>query len=217
MYESWTERGLNAVVLEDAAYRHLRFPGIDDIAPLFEQQAGNERVCYLESFSKVLSPGVRLGFGVVPSKVREALVRLKSHHDFGTSNFCQQLVLEVLEDGLYDRHLTLLRSRYRDKCQMLQELLVNELGEAVEFVEPAGGLYLWMTIRDDIDTGLDGDLFQRSLAEGVLYVPGEICVVSSGDPEGRGRRSMRLCYAYPTDDDLAEAGRRLARAVRGLL
>lgn len=216
VFEAWVEKGLNAVVLEDAAYRHLRFPGVEDIAPLFEQQRENQRVCYTESFSKVLSPGVRLGFGVVPAKVREALLRLKSHHDFGTSNFCQQLVLRVLEDGLYDRHLEVIRGRYRDKCRLLFDLLATELGDAVELVEPVGGLFLWMTLRDDIDTGLDGRLFQRSLEEKVLYVPGEICAVSSGDPTACGRRSMRLCYAYPTDEDLAEAGRRLVRAVRSL-
>lgn len=217
VFSKWKARGLGALLLEDAAYRDLRFPGVEDIPPLFELQSENESVCYTESFSKVLAPGLRLGFGVMPAGLGRVVLRMKSHHDFGSSNLSQKLVQRALSSGVYDTHVEALRGRYRDKCRRLLEVLRAELGDGVRFVEPTGGLYLWVVLPPGLDTGAGSALFLRALEEKVLYVPGEMCAIAPGRPGDPNRRSLRLCFAYPPDSELVEAGARLARAIRAVL
>ena len=213
----WQERGLEALVLEDAAYRDLCFPGEAEVPPLFEGQDANETVCYAGSFSKSLAPGLRLGYGIVPTELAETLVRLKSHHDFGTGNLSQQLVLKALQTGMIDSHVEKMRRRYLGKCELLFEVLRAELGDAIELEVPRGGLYLWGRLPEGLDTGLQSRVFARALEEKVLYVPGEICCVNEASPDDPTCRSMRLCYSYPPDEELAEAGRRLARAIASVV
>ncbi len=217
MLASYRERGLEAVILEDAAYRGLRFPGVEDLPPLFESQDDGLPVVYADSFSKILSPGMRVGYGILPVELREALLRLKSLHDFGSCHLAQQLVLGIMEDGLLTEHEQHLRSRYAEKCARLHDLLVEELGDRAEFIVPNGGLYLWMTLRSEVDTGMSGKLFQRALDDKVLFVPGEICGMAGAEGGETISRSMRLCYAYPSDRELTEAGLRLAHSIRSVV
>lgn len=211
----WREKGMRALLIEDAAYRDLRFSD-DPLPPLFEQQESNEMIAYTKSFSKCLSPGLRLGFGVAPRWVRDLVVRFKSSHDFGTSNLCQQLVLRVIESGLFDRHVTMLRERYRAKKTLLESALRARLPRDVEIVEPDGGMYLWATLPEGCETGKQSQLFAAAMDEKILYVPGEMCAVPCG-PQGEiravNRRSLRLCYAFPDDGTVKEGAARLARAV----
>lgn len=215
----WRKKGLNALVVEDAAYRDLQF-GDDPLPPLFEQQDSNNCIVYTKSFSKCLSPGLRLGFGVAPKPIRELMVRFKSSHDFGTSNFCQQVVLRAMESGLFERHVVYLRDRYRAKKDLLETALREQLPSGVTIQRPHGGLYLWATMPEGCETGQESRLFAAAKEENVLYVPGEMCAVPTG-PDGKirdeNRRSMRLCYAFPDDSTVLEGAARLARAVHRVL
>lgn len=222
VFRRWRERGLAAVVAEDAAYRELRFAD-EDIPALFEQPEADDRICYTQSFSKVLAPGLRLGFGLAPRPLRDSLLHFKGYHDFGSGNLSQHLALRALQSGVYKRHGALLRERYRHKKDLLLHVLRDELPDEVELLDPDGGMYLWARLPAGCDTGTDSDLFRAARSENVLYVPGEMCSVKSwpGGPDdeirAENRCAMRLCYALPDDDELVEGGKRLARAIGTVL
>ena len=122
-----------------------------------------------------------------------------------------------MQTGVIDVHVDQMRLRSFGKCEQLLEVLRRDLGDAVEFVAPRGGLYLWARLPAGVETGMESRLFARALEEKVLYVPGEMCLVQGSPAEDPSRRSMRLCYSFPPDDELSEAGARLARAIASVL
>lgn len=203
-------------VLEDAAYRELRFAG-DDIPSIKSLDPNNEFVIYTSTFSKPLSPGLKTGYGLIPADLREPLLRIKGSHDFGSANFSQHLIDRLIETGAFDEHIRTLREVYRAKCQATTEALAAEFREwpAVKWTQPDGGLYVWLMLPSFAETGPNSPLMQECLQEGVLYVPGEFCHVTL---EGRiPSHEIRLCYGVASQEQIREAVRRLARAVKSLL
>jgi 2-aminoadipate transaminase len=204
------------IVLEDAAYRELRFSG-PDIPSIKSLDHDNSHVVYTSTFSKPCAPGVRIGYGVVPSDLMGPLLRIKGSHDFGSTNLTQHLVNHLLDSGVYDGHVRVLQEVYRAKCRATTDALRAEFGEwpAVKWTLPAGGLYVWLTFPESIRTGPGSPLMEACLREGVLYVPGEFCHVAT---DGRlPCHEIRLCYGIAQPDQIREAIRRLAKAAKGLL
>jgi 2-aminoadipate transaminase len=204
------------IVLEDAAYRELRFDG-PDVPSIKSQDAGNAHVIYTSTFSKPCSPGIRVGFGVVPGDLMGPLLRIKGSHDFGSANLPQHLADKLLDSGAYDQHVAVLQGVYRTKCKATTDALDAEFREwpDVTWTKPAGGLYVWVTFPPHVETGPGSPLMDACLREGVLYVPGEFCHVAV---DGRlPKHEMRLCYGIATPEQIREAVRRLARAAKGLL
>ncbi|HEY1378010.1 MAG TPA: PLP-dependent aminotransferase family protein [Gemmataceae bacterium] len=204
------------VVLEDAAYRELRFSG-PDVPSLKSLDPDNEYVIYTSTFSKPCAPGIRMGCGVVPRDLMAPLLRLKGSHDFGSANLAQYLADRLLESGAYEQQVAVLRDVYQSKCRATTEALAAEFREwpAVRWTQPAGGLYVWLTFPPAVGTGPGSPLMEACLREGVLYVPGEFCHVAL---EGRlPSNEIRLCYGVAGPDQIREAVRRLARAAKGLL
>jgi 2-aminoadipate transaminase len=204
------------VILEDAAYRELRFAG-PDLPSLKSLDRGNEYVIYTSTFSKPCSPGVRIGYGVVPRELMPPLLRIKGSHDFGSTSLTQHLVHRLLESGVYDQHVGVLQDVYRSKRQATTDALMVEFREwpDVTWTQPAGGLYVWLRFPPSFGTGPGSPLMEACLREGVLYVPGEFCHVA---PDGRlPTNEIRLCYGVAKPDQIREAVRRLAKAAKGLL
>jgi 2-aminoadipate transaminase len=102
-------------LLEDAAYRPLRFAGKEVPSALCARR-GAERVIYTGTFSKPFATGIRIGIGNLPPELREVVVRVKGNHDFGSSNFLKQLIAEALHGGEFERQLEVLQARYRHKA-----------------------------------------------------------------------------------------------------
>ena len=176
----WSRRG-RIYLIEDAAYRELRYQG-DDVPSLRSFDPTGETVLYIGSFSKSFSPGLRVGWGVLPPAIAAAVMAEKGNIDFGSPHFNQVLMAVMLAEGIFDEHVTRLRGEYRDKARVTLEAVERCLGPigGVRWVSPTGGLYVWVELPEGIDTGLDGPLFPRALAEGVLYVPGEPCYPAEG-------------------------------------
>src|SRR5581483_6255838 len=105
-------------LLEDAAYRELRFSGAD-IPSALMAKGGEERVIYAGTYSKPFATGVRVGFGFLPEPIRTTVLRIKGNHDFGSSCLLQHLLAEVIRTGAYGRHLEVLRRRYLRKARIL--------------------------------------------------------------------------------------------------
>ncbi len=198
------------LILEDAAYRELRYEG-DDVPSIKSLDADNRHVILTMTFSKPLSPGLKTGYGIMPRDLVGPLLRFKGNHDFGSSNFNQHILDRLLGGGVYERHVRRLRDAYRHKRDVFVAALREEFPPAsgMRFPVPDGGMYVWLTCPKGLTTGLDGPFVQACLKEGVLFVPGEFCYV-----EGTPNNEARLCFGVATPEQLREAARRLGRAAR---
>ena len=165
------------LVVEDAAYREIRYLG-EDIPSLLRFDETGEYVVYAGTFSKPFAPGVRTGFMIAPEDLTKPLVQQKGHHDFGSANLTQQILLSIMRSGAYDLHLNSLKKTYSEKLQMSLDVLQEELGpfgEQVTWTRPDGGLYVWLKLPEEIETTPNGRFFKDCIAAGVLYVPGNFC------------------------------------------
>jgi len=206
------------LVLEDAAYRELRYdgptwPGVKRFDP------ENEFVATTMTFSKPFAAGLKTGYIFLPDELTDPFLQQKGNHDFGSCNFAQHLLYRALTDGTYERHVQRVCEAYRPKRDAMVDALEEHLGGVhpeVRWNRPSGGLYVWLTVPQAVDTSRDGWLFQRCLAKGVLYVPGAYCYAPG--PDGRvPTNAMRLSFGVQDADSIREGVRRLAEAVREAL
>lgn len=199
-------------VVEDAAYRELRYDG-DDEPSLWSRDSDGRQTAYVGTFSKSFSPGIRVGWAVLPPQLWGPVTSQKGHMDFGSPTFNQYLIDTVLREGLYDPHVETLRESYRKKLNVMIEVVAEHLGPlGARWSRPRGGLYLWVELPEGIDTGLNGSLFQRALDEGVLYIPGELCFPSEG--VRRQTAGLRLCFGIPSTEQIRLGVAALGRAIR---
>jgi len=196
-------------LLEDAAYRELRFTGAEVPSGL---SISSDRVIYAGTYSKPFATGIRVGYGVVPEPLLTVLTRVKGNHDFGTSHLLQQILRAALESGAYEQHLALLQSRYSAKARVLTRAMEMEFpSDAIQWEKPAGGLYVWA--KTDVPTGRKSKVFNGALEENVLYVPGEVCYPE--DPTRRApRNTMRLSFGGASKSEMREGIRRLGKVLR---
>jgi len=205
------------LLIEDAAYRELTYDGSVALS-IKRFDRDNQFVALLQTFSKSFSPGLRTGYGLIPRDLVNPVLFQKAGHDFGSSNFSQHLILEAMARGVYTRQVRKLRSHYRDKAEAMQKALAHELGQRddVTWTQPAGGLYVWLSLPPSIDTGPTGTLWQRTLDAGVSYVPGAYCYAA--DPNrSLPTHQMRLSFGTVEIDQIGEAIKRLALVVRPFL
>jgi 2-aminoadipate transaminase len=204
------------LILEDAAYRELRYEG-DDIPSVKSFDPANEYVIYTSTFSKPCAPGLKTGYALLPRELVAPMCHLKGNHDFGSSNLAQHILSRLIESGAYARHVQALRGVYRTKSQAMLRSLEREFADwkEVTWTHPRGGLYVWLRFPAGFDAGDKGPLVNRALAEGVLYVPGEFGHV----PDDAGhlpKNEVRLSFGVSTPEQIAEGIRRLRKACRGL-
>ena len=201
-------------ILEDAAYRELRFTGADVPSMLF-LPGGMDRVIYAATFTKPFATGVRVGYGLLPAPLYEVVYRIKGNHDFGTSSLLQHLLVSAMQSGDYEKHLEVLHRRYRAKADIMIETMRQEFPETVAWNEPEGGLYVWARLPDHRSAGLKSRFFRKALEHEVLYVPGELCYAP--DPSRpQPRHELRLSYGSATEAEIREGIRRLGRTWRSL-
>lgn len=206
-------RSHRILILEDAAYRELYYERHRPPPPSLRSldQAG-QKVAYFGTFSKSFAPGLKTGYAVMPSELRQAVLDAKGNHDFGSGSFAQHVLLEALRDGFYARHLERLRSGYRAKCQAMLSALRGHMPAGVRWTTPGGGLYIWLTLPRGVDCSRGSALFDAARRVGVLYVPGNYCFADeSVEPP---LNQMRLCFATVETERLDTGVRRLADAIR---
>jgi 2-aminoadipate transaminase len=192
------------VIVDDDPYGELRWAGTGP-SPL---AASSDRVVTLGSFSKVLSPGLRLGYAVGPPAIIEDLVLLKQAADLHTATFTQQAALRVVDDAdAWTAHLDRIRRLYRDRAGALSAALTSRLGHRVEAGPVEGGMFVWARLPG-VDTTA---LLPRAIDAGVAYVPGSAFAVAPGAHAD----ALRLSFATVDAANLDEGVRRLATALRG--
>lgn len=206
-------RDLLVPVIEDAAYRDLYFserPEAPSVLGMAEW-ADFPRL-YLSTLTKPFATGLKVGYGYCTEPDWLArMLHTKGHHDFGSANFNQGILEQVIADGGFERQLDVIRPMYERKMQALHDTLVEQgLPQAGwSWAKPAGGLYLWLRAPEGLDTGLLSEFCRRCIETGVLYVPGELCF---GDHVPANY--VRLSYGVLGEADLREAGRRFAAVAR---
>jgi 2-aminoadipate transaminase len=202
-------------LLEDAAYRELRFKG-DDVKSALSVRGHANRVIYAGTYSKPFASGTRVGFGILPEPIYTAVVRIKGNHDFGTSNLLQQLLARALSSGRYERHLEALRRRYACKARTMLTALKQYFPREVQWWEPRGGLYFWARLPLSMRSGTKSRLFQTAVARDILYVPGELCYAN--DPTRRKPdNAMRLSFGGGTEENIRIGIERLGGVLHKLM
>jgi 2-aminoadipate transaminase len=191
------------LVLEDNPYGLLRYEG-DPPSPLYALDGG-VYVMYLGTFSKILSPGIRLGWVVAPPPVLEKINLGKQAADLCTSTLSQLMVQAYFERGRWREYVDSLTSLYRARRDTMLDALADSFPRQAEWTRPAGGLFIWATLPDFIDTT---DLLARALRDNVAFVPGVAAFL-----DGRGRNSMRLNFSGCDEDSIREGVRRIGEVV----
>ena len=192
------------LVVEDNPYGLLRFGG-EPLPPLY-QLDGGDFVIYIGTFSKILSPGIRLGWAVAPPPVMEKIVLGKQAADLCTSTLTQYFVREYFAEGRWRDYIDepgrdLPRPPRRDA----RGAAPSTSRPQATWTEPEGGLFIWATLPDYIDTG---DLLAKALRDDVAFVPGQAAYV-----DGRGRNSMRLNFSGVGEDEIREGVRRIGKVI----
>ncbi|MBN1590239.1 MAG: PLP-dependent aminotransferase family protein [Pirellulales bacterium] len=200
-------------IIEDTAYRELRYSG-EDVPSIRSFDPEGDTVVAAGSFSKSFSPGIRVGWGVLPPDLVGPVLGQKGNIDFGSPNFNQYLMHTVLAESLYDDHLERIRASYREKIDATLEAAEQFLApiEGVSWGRPSGGLYVWLRLPENVDTGTDGALFDRAVDEGVLYVPGSHCYPSQS--RVLPRNMIRLSFGVPSCQEIRCGVEALGRAIR---
>jgi len=191
------------LVLEDNPYGLLRYEG--EPVPTLRRLDGGVYVMYLGTFSKILSPGIRLGWVVAPPPVLEKINLGKQGADLCTSTLSQLIVQAYFEESDWREYVDSLRDIYRARRDAMLDALAEYFPPQAEWTRPRGGLFIWATLPDFIDTT---DLLARALRDNVAFVPGAAAYL-----DGRGRQSMRLNYSSQTGDEIREGIRRIGKVI----
>jgi 2-aminoadipate transaminase len=204
---SSTAAELGLPIMEDNPYGDLWF----DTAPPLPLTARNpEGSIYLGSFSKVLAPGLRLGFIVAPKAVYPKLLQAKQAADLHSPGFNQRLISEVMKDGFLDRHVPTIRALYKSQRDAMLDALAREMpvGDAestLTWNTPAGGMFLWARLPQGMRAV---DLLPYAVEQNVAFVPGAPFYADHGDP-----RTLRLSFVTPSVEEIHRGVAGLARAI----
>ena len=199
-------------LLEDAAYRELRFPGVPETPSFLTLPGAQSRVIYSGTYSKPFATGVRVGFGFLPEPLRSVVMRIKGNHDFGTSNLLQSVLEEALNSKLYHQHVAQLQSRYQKKAKHMLQCIKRHFPEEITWTQPQGGLYFWVKAPKHISTGPHSPLFKNALKERVLYVPGVYTFADDLD-EKKYDNAMRISFGNASLKDIQLGIERLGHAL----
>src|SRR3954468_4829053 len=192
------------LVLEDSPYGLLRYEG-EPLPPL-RSLDGGVYVLYLGTFSKILSPGIRLGWVVAPAPVLAKINLGKQAVDLCTSSLTQQLVDAYFAEGRWRNYIQSLCTIYRQRRDAMLDALAEFFPPQAEWTQPGGGLFIWATLPDFIDTS---DLLAKAIREeSVAFVPGSAAYV-----DGRGGSSMRLNFSAVGEDEIVEGIRRIGKVI----
>ncbi|WP_025602675.1 aminotransferase-like domain-containing protein [Burkholderia sp. WSM2230] len=200
------------VIVEDDPYGDLRFSGdaVPSILSLAAQVDGSrDWVVHFASLSKIVAPGLRVGWTIAPAEIARRCVIAKQTVDLCSTPWTQAIAAEYLADGALERHLPRITAMYGRKCEALSDALHSELGGALEFHRPEGGMFVWARLNEN-DSGsvIDASaLLQRAIENKVIFVPGKAFFADKVDAA-----SLRLSFAAPGIADIEEGVRRLKRA-----
>jgi 2-aminoadipate transaminase len=196
----------NTILVEDDPYGELRFIG-EDQPPIHTLLPG--RSILLGSFSKIVAPGLRLGWIYAPAKMMERLITMKQGTDLHSNYLAQQIIHRHLTDHDLDDHVARIRSAYKAQRDLMVELLEELCPPEVSFTRPEGGMFLWMTLPEGISAL---ELFEVALRENVAFVPGAAFYTDGG-----GGNTLRLNFSNSNPVKIEAGTKRLCKAIERLM
>jgi 2-aminoadipate transaminase len=191
------------MVIDDDPYGLLRFAG-EPLPTLRELGGGDPLVFAVRTFSKIVAPGLRVGWVDTVPELQPLLINAKQAMDTCTNLPAQRLLAGFLTGGHLDNHLVTQRAEYRRRKEAMHAALREHFGDRARWTDPEGGFFCWVTL-DNVDATA---LFEPALAEGVAFIPG-----SAFSPSGRFGNALRLCFASTPPDRIHEGVARLRSAV----
>jgi 2-aminoadipate transaminase len=197
----------NAVIIDDDPYGLLRFEG-EDLPSLQALSPADPLLFSVRTFSKILAPGLRVGWVDTDPAVRQLVINAKQAMDTCTNVPNQHIVAEFIRRGGLTDHLAGLRGEYRRRKHAMQDSLRRHLGDRITMTDPEGGFFLWVTLQGKDARTSTRKLFETALAEGVAFIPGPALSAS-----GKFDDALRLCFASTTPERTEEGVQRLTRAL----
>ncbi|KVM11550.1 2-aminoadipate aminotransferase [Burkholderia ubonensis] len=194
------------LIVEDDPYADLRFAGeaLPSMLALADEVDGaRDWIVHFASLSKIVAPGLRVGWTIAPAEIARRCVIAKQTVDLCSAPWTQAIAAEYLADGALERHLPRITDAYKRKCAAMCDALRDGLGDAIEFHRPEGGMFVWARIG----AVPSAQLLQHAIANKIVFVPGNAFFADNVDDA-----SLRLSYAAPDVDAIREGVARLARA-----
>jgi 2-aminoadipate transaminase len=193
------------LIVEDSPYRSLRYHG-ENLPSVYEldQNRNGDHVIGVYTFSKLFCPGMRVGFNIGPQNVIEKMTNIKEGSTLNSPKYNQDMCAAFLQEMDWKAHMEYCRAYYREKLAIflntMQEFFPKDMG--VTWTKPEGGLFVWATVPEGIDTL---ELFYEAIKFKVAFVPGEVFY-----GEKPAKNHMRINFSYPSKNQLAEAVKRLS-------
>ncbi|MGS1079012.1 aminotransferase-like domain-containing protein [Pseudoxanthomonas beigongshangi] len=196
-------RAAGVLVVEDDPYGELGYQG-EQLPSLLSMDPDN--VVYMGSFSKVLAPGLRLGYLIAPEALHAKLVQAKQAADLHTPSFSQRIVFEAVQGGFLDRHIPEIRKLYGDQCELMLSALQRHFPAEAKWNRPAGGMFIWVTLPEGIDASA---LLARAIEQNVAFVPGAPFFAVEPQPN-----TLRLSFVTVSAEKIEQGMARLGALVR---
>ena len=197
----------NVLVIEDNPYGDLRFRG--EFLPCIKSFDEEGVVIYSGSFSKVISPGMRVGYSIAPKPIIQKMVVCKQGQDVHTNIWSQMVCYEFLTKSDFEKHLEMLRGIYKKKAEFAMELLDKYLAPKITYHKIDGGLFIWCDLPDNVDTA---EFCMKAVKNKVCVVPGTAFMANESDVT----HSFRINFSTPTDEQLEKGIKILGEMAKDL-
>lgn len=191
------------LLLEDDPYGALSYAG-DPLPTLLSMNP--DGVVHMGSFSKVLAPGLRVGYLIAPQALHKKLVQAKQAADLHTPSFTQRMVYEAVKDGFLDRHIPEIRSLYSSQCEVMLDALARHFPDTVKWNRPEGGMFIWVKLPAGLDSAV---LLEKAIAQNVAFVPG--APFFANEPQAN---TLRLSFVTVPPQKIEEGIARLGRLLK---
>ncbi|MBO3762977.1 MAG: PLP-dependent aminotransferase family protein [Thermoproteota archaeon] len=193
------------LIIEDDPYGYITFG--DEKMERIKAMDNEGRVIYLSTFSKIFSPGLRVGWAIANEELIRSFAIAKQGMDLSTSPVSQYIALFAMEKGIIEKRIPILIREYKKKRDIMLQSLEDNMPKETKWTKPIGGMFVFVWLKDAIDTKL---MLEKAIKNyKVSYVPGKSFFV-----DGTGKNTMRLNFSYPSEEQIREGIHRLSNLIK---